>query len=51
MGETLFKKMIWLISTLLENEHFNIAHRLLTLACCDKIYKVDQKKLVAQRTD
>ena len=28
-----------------------ITHRLSTLACCDKIYKVDQKKLVEQRTN
>ena len=26
-----------------------ITHRLSTLACCDKIYKVDQKKLVEQK--
>ena len=28
-----------------------ITHRLSTLACCDKIYKVDQKKLVEQKAD
>ena len=28
-----------------------ITHRLSTLACCDKIFKVDQKKLVEQRTN